>query len=146
MEIVGAYVSEDDFGKRSTCSISLEKNPRVQHLENTHHDQSRGRSPSRRHGCIHCAQPVPISLAFLCLFHFCRLRGRATYVVESAELGRSLVQAGVGREDGAAALPLVSNNPSHGDGVDVVGCGSWRLVVNVRGRQFLWMVWPRVFA
>jgi len=35
-------------------------------------------------------------------------------VVEVAELGRSLVQAGVGREDGAAALSLVANNSTHG--------------------------------
>jgi hypothetical protein len=35
-------------------------------------------------------------------------------VVEVAELGRSLVQAGVGREDGAAALSLIANNSTHG--------------------------------
>ena len=40
-----------------------------------------------------------------------------TYVVESAELGRGLVQAGVGGEDRAATLTLVPDNPTHGDGV-----------------------------
>lgn len=40
-----------------------------------------------------------------------------TYVVESAELGGRLVQAGVGGEDRAATLTLVPNNPTHGDGV-----------------------------
>ena len=34
----------------------------------------------------------------------------ATYEIESAELGGSLVQTGVGREDGASALPLI---PDH---------------------------------
>jgi hypothetical protein len=34
----------------------------------------------------------------------------ATYEIESAELGRSLVQAGVGREDRAAALPLIADD------------------------------------
>jgi hypothetical protein len=42
---------------------------------------------------------------------------RRTYEVERAELGRSLVQAGVGREDRAATLTLVANDPTHGDGV-----------------------------
>jgi len=36
--------------------------------------------------------------------------------VERAELGGSLVQASVGREDRAATLPLVANDPTHGDG------------------------------
>jgi hypothetical protein len=45
----------------------------------------------------------------------------ATYVVESAELGRSLVQAGVGSEDRPAAFTLVPDNPSHGDGVVLEG-------------------------
>lgn len=40
-----------------------------------------------------------------------------TYVVESAELGGGLVQAGVGGEDRAATLTLVPDNPTHGDGV-----------------------------
>jgi hypothetical protein len=43
-----------------------------------------------------------------------------TYVVERAELGRSLVEAGVGREDRAATLALVANNPTHDDGVVLV--------------------------
>ena len=38
-----------------------------------------------------------------------------TYVVERAELGGSLVQAGVGREDRAATLSLVANDPTHCD-------------------------------
>lgn len=41
---------------------------------------------------------------------------KGTYVVESAELGRSLVQAGVGGEDRPAAFTLIPDNPSHGDG------------------------------
>ena len=41
---------------------------------------------------------------------------RRTYEVERAELGGSLVQASVGREDRAATLPLVANDPTHGDG------------------------------
>jgi hypothetical protein len=40
---------------------------------------------------------------------------RRTYVVERAELGGGLVQAGVGREDRAATLSLVANDPTHGD-------------------------------
>jgi hypothetical protein len=39
----------------------------------------------------------------------------ATYVVERAELRGGLVQAGVGREDRAATLSLVANDPTHGD-------------------------------
>lgn len=46
-----------------------------------------------------------------------RCRGRWTYVIERAELGGGLVQAGVGREDRAATLALVANNPTHDDGV-----------------------------
>ena len=38
---------------------------------------------------------------------------RRTYVVERAELGGGLVEAGVGREDRATALSLVANNPTH---------------------------------
>lgn len=52
----------------------------------------------------------------------------ATYVVERAELGGRLVQAGVGREDGAAALTLVPDNPTHGDGVVVEGVMFDRIV------------------
>jgi hypothetical protein len=40
---------------------------------------------------------------------------RRTYEVERAELGGGLVQAGVGREDRAATLSLVANDPTHGD-------------------------------
>lgn len=43
------------------------------------------------------------------------MAGAGTYVVERAELGRVLVQAGVGREDRAATLTLVANYPTHGD-------------------------------
>lgn len=43
--------------------------------------------------------------------------GGRTYVVECAELSRSLVQAGVGGEDRAATLTLVANDPTHGDSV-----------------------------
>jgi len=43
------------------------------------------------------------------------MAGGGTYVVERAELGRVLVQAGVGREDRAATLTLVANYPTHGD-------------------------------
>jgi hypothetical protein len=39
-----------------------------------------------------------------------------TYEVERAELGGRLVQAGVGREDRAATLSLVANDPTHCDG------------------------------
>ena len=46
-------------------------------------------------------------------------RAAETYVVERAELGGVLVQAGVGREDGSATLTLVANYPTHGDGVVV---------------------------
>ena len=38
-----------------------------------------------------------------------------TYEVVGAELGRGLVQAGVGREDRAATLSLVANDTTHGD-------------------------------
>jgi hypothetical protein len=49
--------------------------------------------------------------------------GGGTYVVERAELGGGLVQAGVGREDRAATLTLVANYPTHGDvGVVSRGC------------------------
>ena len=80
---------------------------------NTHHDRNRGQSPLRHPGCIHCAQPVPVSLCSDRL----QFRGcvRRTYVVERAELGGGLVQASIGREDRAATLSLVANNPTHGD-------------------------------
>jgi hypothetical protein len=57
----------------------------------------------------------PISpLSSVCLIsRLCA--GDGTYVVERAELGGSLVQAGVGREDRAATLTLVANYPTHGD-------------------------------
>lgn len=66
--------------------------------------------------------PIALSLCKLAQFlnHASRVRNRAgggTYVVESAELGGSLVQAGVGGENGAATLTLVPDNPTHGDGV-----------------------------
>jgi hypothetical protein len=54
----------------------------------------------------------------------------ALSVVESAELGGGLVQAGVGREDGTATFTLVANDTTHfGDGVGgwagrVVSCQS----------------------
>jgi hypothetical protein len=51
---------------------------------------------------------------------------RRTYEVERAELGGGLVQAGVGREDRAATLSLVANDPTHGD--EFVRC---RVVVGV---------------
>jgi hypothetical protein len=54
---------------------------------------------------------------------------RETYVVEGAELGRGLVQAGVGREDGAATFTLVPDNTTHGDGVVLEGGRSWILAV-----------------
>ena len=47
----------------------------------------------------------------------------ALRVVESAELGRSLVQAGVGSEDRPAAFTLIPDNPSHGDSVVVEEIG-----------------------
>ena len=73
---------------------------------------------------LHDAPDVSIALS-LCPLAIARncgsaLRNRArggTYVVERAELGRRLVQAGVGGEDGAATLTLVPDNPTHGDGV-----------------------------
>lgn len=64
---------------------------------------------------------VSIALS-LCMLALCpdrlQFRGcvRRTYVVERAELGGGLVQASVGREDRAATLSLVANNPTHGDG------------------------------
>lgn len=60
----------------------------------------------------------------------------ATYEIIGAELGGSLVQAGVGREDGAATLTLVPDNTTHGEGVvwrgvmsrEIVDAAwSWRL-------------------
>jgi hypothetical protein len=84
----------------------------------THHGRSRGRSPSRRPGCIHCAQPVRISHGPWVVWVFAVVRAAGwTYVVESAELGGRLVQAGVGGKDRAATLTLVPDNPTHGDGV-----------------------------
>jgi hypothetical protein len=53
--------------------------------------------------------------------------GGGTYVVERAELGGVLVQAGVGREDGSATLTLVANYPTHGDGVVVSRRLSWEV-------------------
>jgi hypothetical protein len=50
----------------------------------------------------------------------------ATYIVERAKLGGGLVQAGVGREDGAATFTLIPDNPTHGDGVVVEGAMSTR--------------------
>jgi hypothetical protein len=41
-------------------------------------------------------------------------RGGRTYVVERAELGGGLVEAGVGREDRAATLTLVADDTTHG--------------------------------
>lgn len=38
-----------------------------------------------------------------------------TYVVERAELGGGLVQAGVGREDRPTTLTLVADDTTHGD-------------------------------
>jgi hypothetical protein len=72
---------------------------------------------------LHDTPDVSIALSLCLLAPFlCRSRvrnraGGVTYVVESAELGGSLVQAGVGGEDGAATLTLVPDNPTHGDGV-----------------------------
>ena len=62
---------------------------------------------------------MPISFSFPTKFESasCGFVRAATYKVESAELGGGLVQAGVGREDRAATLTLVPDNPTHGDGV-----------------------------
>jgi hypothetical protein len=67
----------------------------------------------------------------------CSLR---TYVVERAELGRGLVQAGVGREDGAATLTLVPDNTTHGDGVELEVGRSFSIVVEEDGcDEFVWV-------
>ena len=64
---------------------------------------------------------MPISLVHLVskFPNLAALCKQWAYVVESAELGGGLVQAGVGREDGPASLTLVPNNTTHGDGVVV---------------------------
>lgn len=114
-----SYVSEDDLRKRSAYSKFVSQSLRIPHsVVITHHDPSRGRSPSRRLECIHCAQPMPVSLlsssVYFRVYIFCGAV-RRTYIVEGTELGGGLVQAGVGREDGAASLTLVPNNTTHGD-------------------------------
>lgn len=58
---------------------------------------------------------LPLALSLLPVYRNLRLRGSRTYVVESAELGGGLVQAGVGREDRAATLTLVTDDTTHGD-------------------------------
>jgi hypothetical protein len=67
--------------------------------------------------------PLRSDCALLVLYSRCLHFGgcvRRTYEVERAELGGGLVQAGVGREDRAATLSLVANDPTHGD--EVVRC------------------------
>jgi hypothetical protein len=108
-----SYVAESDAGKRSACEF-VSRGPKFTlGRGSTHHDRSRGQSPLRHPGCIHCAQTVPISPVSQTpsFWRVCA----ATYVVERAELRGGLVQAGVGREDRAATLSLVANDPTHGD-------------------------------
>jgi hypothetical protein len=57
----------------------------------------------------------PLALCVQRVSNFAMCAGGGTYVVERAELGGGLVQAGVGREDRAATLTLVANYPTHGD-------------------------------
>jgi hypothetical protein len=71
---------------------------------------------------LHDAANVAIALSLLSLAHALRCvrilqlcAAAATYEVESSELGRGLVEAGVGREDGPASLTLVPDNTTHGD-------------------------------
>ena len=74
----------------------------------------------------------PLALCSQYVSKFRELCGRRTYEVERAELGGVLVQAGVGREDRAATLTLVANDPTHDDGVDV----SWLSVVGVHREEY----------
>lgn len=90
---------------------------------------------------LHDAANVAIALS-LCplasgppgIFRWCS--GLRTYVVEGAELGRGLVQAGVGREDGAATLTLVPDNATHGEVFCSVTVGSMGLTGVVAGSTF----------
>lgn len=54
--------------------------------------------------------------------------------VEGPELGRGLVQAGVGRENGATALPLVADDTTHGDCLDEDPMLVWKPDRSVVGR------------
>ena len=56
----------------------------------------------------------PLALCSQYVSKFRELCGRRTYEVERAELGGVLVQAGVGREDRAATLSLVTDDTTHG--------------------------------
>lgn len=58
---------------------------------------------------------LPLALPFLPWSKFASLRGSGTYEIERAELGGGLVQAGVGREDRAATLTLVTDDTTHSD-------------------------------
>jgi hypothetical protein len=55
------------------------------------------------------------------VLQFYGIAGGVTYEVVRAELSRSFVQAGVGREDRAATLTLVADYSTHVGGVVVCG-------------------------
>jgi hypothetical protein len=116
-----SYVTEGDAGERSAYSSSV--------VPQTLNIKTVLTTAGVVDNLLHDAPDVPIALRLcqLASVHVPRLRvRRRTYEVESAELGRSLVQAGVGREDRAATFTLVANDPTHGDGV----------VLQDGGRQF----------
>jgi hypothetical protein len=115
LEPVG--VAESDPGERSAYSQCQSK-PQISNFEIGYSPRPESWTisfttprmyPLRSacHPLARCSQVCPISR--LCA-------GGGTYVVERAELGGGLVQAGVGREDRAATLTLVANYPTHGDG------------------------------
>ena len=67
-----------------------------------------------RSDCLLLALHIPLCVDCCVERAGCRGFSR-TYVVERAELGGGLVQAGVGRKDRAATLTLVADDTTHGD-------------------------------
>jgi hypothetical protein len=108
------WVAESDAGERSACGISSVES-QISHFA--------GRVLTTTRVVDNFLYDTPdVSIALrLCQLALCsqclHFRGcvRRTYVVERAELSGGLVQAGVGREDRAATLSLVANDPTHGD-------------------------------
>ena len=113
-----SYVAESDLGKRSAYNNLMSP-----WLSRGNFDQVLT-TTGIVDNLLHDASNISIALSLHGLAHVLRSKAqilraarRRTYVVEGAELGRGLVQAGVGGKDRAATFTLVSNDPTHGDGV-----------------------------
>lgn len=127
-----SYVAEDDPGERSTYFIVR---PFPKGLSFPKSLTTTGIVDNLLYDAANVAIALSLCLLASVLIIFSVARCFA-YVVESAELSRGLVQAGVGREDGAATFTLVPDDATHGEVFWFRGWGSMGdVVVELRRRN-----------